>query len=620
MREERSDSVRSVMDVLNTLRQQLQVDRIRARGQANVAGGAAEASRRAHAILNQTGIRRVLSNGFRLYEAQKGFAQWGTPLRERFREVYFDFLGEVRGAIDESLALSRNDQAAEREEEAAYGESLLLWMESSPMQEAAMSTQASFTAAFTGQETNLTSVLNNLVPSLNFALPEMPARARNAINLAVGRNPSLRTDPARTWATGPVPALADAALARIDQVEQVMNRGRMLLRAAIARFDVWLQAPAQPIDVADRVDELFHTRDAGYGQLLHDRLQLMLNNLEGRGQLFAHTLRPGDTQNCTSPTTIGQSPRPYEFIFCQFAANLDSNASTLLHELAHAVIPGRGTRGSATSGAPIDRAYAGERLMLHMTTEEALNNAESYAQLITVLAGLTPTTIPTDTVTGCADSGPWLDALAVAQSAHRTAWGYLEGARDALDQGVAIQPWLRTLIDTHLGTPSDTDLRGILTDFQNLDADPNVWHSGHTFTCPAARACPANALAFDNRRLYRSGSVVSSSRSGSSAPRICPGFFSLATADDRARAAHVIISRSFGDSLLIHKNRVWSYAALALELYRIGVGAPPASSLAEHQAADQPPGTTPPTSTTPPAAPSRFSPFSDSSRTSPPPR
>jgi hypothetical protein len=589
MHEERSDSVRSAMGFLDALRGNLEVDRLRARNQSRVASGAADASRRAHAILNQAGIRTVLRNGSQVYSAQRDMAQWGTPLRERFREVYFSFLSEVRAAIDESLSLSRNDQAAEREEEAAYGENLLLWMEASPMQEAAASTQASFTAAFQGQEANLTSVLTNLVPSLNFAVPGMFARARNAINLAVGRNPRLINDPARTWATGAVPALADAALAQIDQIEQTMNRGRVLLRAAIARLAAWLQAPAQPIDVADRVDELFHTRDAGYGQLLQDRLQLMLDNIEGRGQLNAHTHRPSDTSNCTTPTTLGQMPRPYEFVFCRFSTNLDSNSWTLLHEVAHAVIPGRGTHASAINGAPIDRAYEGERLMLRMTTEEALNNAESYAQLIAVLAGLTPQTIPSDTVTGCTDSAPWLDAMALAQSAHRRAWTYLEEARDALDRGVAIEPWLRTLIDRHLGTPSDVQLRGMLTDFGQLQAEGSVWHIGHTFSCAPRRTCPANALAFDNRRVYRDGSVVMSSRSGSSAPRICPGFFNLPGADERARAAHVIVSRSFGDSLLIHKDRVWGYAALALEIYRRDIGAPPASSLAEHQAADRPP-------------------------------
>lgn len=622
MHEAQSDSVRSAMDFLDTLRRSLQVDRIRAHAEVDRAAGPAEGSRRAHPILNQARIRTTLRRGSQIYNAQRDLAQWGTPLRERFREVYFDFLGEVRAAIDDALSLSRNDQAAEREEQGAYGESLLQWMEASPMQEAAMSTQASFTAAFQGQESNLTAVLNNVVPALNFALPGMPARARNAINLAVGRNPSLINDPARRWATGPVPALADAALAQIDQVEQIMNRGRVLLRAAIALLDVWLQAPAQPINVADRVDELFHTRDAGYGQLVRDRLQLMLNNIDGRGQLFAHTLRPGDTSNCTSPTTLGQTPRAYEFIFCRFSTNLDSNASTMLHELAHAVIPGRGTRGSAESGAPLDRAYSGERLMLRMTTEEALNNAESYAQLIGVLAGLTPAAVPSDTVTGCTDSAPWLDAMALAQSAHRRAWTNLEPARDALARGVAIEPPLRALIDTHLGTPSDADLRGMLTDFGNLEAEATVWHMGHTFTCPPARTCPSNALAFDDRRIYRSGSVVSSRRSGSSNPRICPGFFSLPTADDRARAAHVIVSRSFGDSFLLHKDRVWDYAALALALYRRDIGATPASSLAEHQAADRPPSTTSPTTTpptTPPSSPSQFSPFSDSSRSSPPP-
>jgi|GEM_PF-2903773 len=586
--EESADSIRSAADFLDTLRQQLQVDRIRARGQAAAARGPAEGSRLAHPILNQRGIRAVLLRGKRIYDAQRRLLNFGHPLLERFRSVYFNFLGEVLAEFNEALALSRNDRAAETEEQNAYGESLVLWMEASPMREAAMHDQATFTAAFQSQEANLTQVLTNVVPYLNLAQPGMPDRARDAINQAVGRNPDLIRDPARTWATGPVPGLADAALAQIDQANQTMNRGRSLLRDAIVRLNLWLQTPAQPIDVADRVDELFRTRDVGYGQLLRDRLQLMLDNVEGRGQLFAHTLRPGDTSNCATVTTLGQMPQPYEFIFCRFSTNVDSNASTLLHELAHAVVPGRGTRGSAASGAPIDRAYSGERLMLRMTTEEALNNAESYAQLVEALTGLRRDAVPSDTVTGCADSGPLMDAIAMAQSAHRRAWTYLEPAADTMDRGAAIEPWLRDLVNAHLGSPSDRDLRAMLRDFGNLEADAFVWHTGHTFSCPSASACPANALAFDNRRIYRSGTVASRSISGSSAPRICPPFFSLATTDDRARAAHVIVSRSFGDSFLIHKDRAWGYAALALALYRRDIGAPPAANLAEHQAADQP--------------------------------
>jgi hypothetical protein len=587
--EERAESVRGAISFLDLLRQQLQVDRMRARAAAAAAAGIADASRRAHLILNQAGIRGVLQRGKRIYDAQRTLLHWGHPLLGRFREVYFNFLSEVLGAFNESLALSRNDRAAETEEQTAYGENLVLWMEASPMREAAMAGQATFTTTFQSQEANLTSVLTNFVPNLNLAQPGMPARAREAINRAVGRTPSLLTDPARTWATGPVPGLADAALAQIDQAEQTMDRGRSLLRVAIARLDLWLQAPTQPIDVADRVDELFHTRDVGYGQLLRDRLQLMLTNIEGGGRLFAHTHSPADTSNCTTPTVLGQMPQPYEFVFCRFSTNLDSNASTMLHELAHAVIPGRGSRGSAETGAPIDRAYSGERLMLRMTTEEALNNAESYAQLIVVLAGVPVTAVSADVVTGCADSGTWLDAMAVAQSAHRRAWSYLESAQAALAGGTAIQSWLRDLINTHLGSPSDTALSGMLTDFGNLQAEGSLWHIGHTFSCPPARACPSNALAFDNRRIYRSGAVASRSRSGSSDPRICPAFFSLGSPDDRARAAHVIVSLSFGNSILIHPDRAWGYAALALALYRRDIGAAPAASLAEHQAADQPP-------------------------------
>jgi hypothetical protein len=585
LEEEKADSVRSAAAFLDTLRENIRADRARARMEAATAGGIAEGSRRAHRILNQTRIREVLRRGQTIYEAQRTLLNWGHPLLGRLREVYFRFLDEVRGAFDESLALSRHDQQAERAEETAYGESLVLWMEASAMREAAMADQPTFTAAFQSQESDLTAVLTNVVPSLNFAQPGMPARAREAISRAIGRNPDLVTDPARSWATGPVPGLADAAVAQIDQAEQTMNRGRTNLRTSISRLDAWLQAPTQPSAAADRVNELFQTRDPGYGRLVRDRLQLMLDNLEGRGQFFAHMHRPDDTSTCAATDTLGQTPRPYEFVFCRFTADMDQNAATLLDGLASAVIPGRGTRGAAGMESPGDRAHSGERLMLRMSTEQALNNAESYAQLIQVLAGGTVQTIPSDTISGCTDAGLLLDALALAQSAHRRAWSYLEEAQNSLNAGGTIEPWLRTLIDRFLSTPSNAELAGLLTDFGNLQRDATVWHLGHTFSCAPASSCPAGALAFDDQRIYRNGSVIPRRRPAIRNPRICAAFFSLSP-DDRARVAHVIVSLSFGSSFLLHPDRAWGYASLALAIYSRDSSAPPASSLAEHTAAD----------------------------------
>jgi Domain of unknown function (DUF4157) len=592
LREESAESIRSAGDFIDSLRQQITVERMQARRAVATAGGVAEASRRAHRILNQTGIRARLERGRRIYEAQRGLLDRNHPLLGRFRETYARFLTEVREAFDEALALSRNDRAAETEEQSAYGESLVLWLEASPLHDAALGSRTTFTAADVSasqrQETDLATVLTNIVPNLNLVQPGMPARARNAVN---GARPWITATggapPARTMATSPTQTAADTAVAQIDQAEQTVVRSRTLLHTAIDRLDVWLQAPTQPVDVADRVNDLFNTRDPGYGALLRSRLQVMLDNMEGHGTLFAHTLRQDDTSNCASPTTLGQTPHAYEFIFCRFSTNVDSNAAVLLHELAHAVIPERGSRGSAETGAPVDRAYEGERLMHRMSTEQALNNAESYAQLILVLAGLPVTATPTDTVTGCANSGPLLDAIALAQSAHRRAWNNLELAQAALSSGGTVDPTLRTLLNTHLGSPSDAELRAMLTDFGNLQADATVWHLGHTFTCVAAGGCPANAVAFDNRRAYRTAGVVARPRSISSTPRICPSFFSL-SADDQARVAHMLVSLSFGESFLLRKDKAPGYASLALALYQQDISAPPAASLAEHQAADAP--------------------------------
>jgi len=146
---------------------------------------------------------------------------------------------------------------------------------------------------------------------------------------------------------------------------------------------------------------------------------------------------------------------------------------------------------------------------------------------------------------------------------------------------------LRTLIDTHLGTPSDALLMDMLNDFGILQSEATLWSIGHTFSCAPASACPANALAFDDRRIYRNGSVVARRQPAVRNPRLCAAFFTL-NADDRARAAHVLVSLSFGDTLLAHPERAWGYAALALAIYHRDFGAPPASSLAEHTAADAP--------------------------------
>jgi hypothetical protein len=193
--------------------------------------------------------------------------------------------------------------------------------------------------------------------------------------------------------------------------------------------------------------------------------------------------------------------------------------------------------------------------------------------------------IPTDTVSGCADAGPLLDALALAQSAHRRAWSYLQQARNALNGGGVIEPWLRSLIDSNLNTPSDAELTAMLNDFGNLQNDATVWHMGHTFSCAPAGSCPAGVMAFDDRRMYRNGSVTPRRRPAIHNPRVCPAFFALG-ADDRARVAHVMVSLSFGDSFLARPQRAFGYASLVLAIYHRDFGAPPASSLAEHTAAD----------------------------------
>jgi len=609
MRQMREEAARRAIEFIESMQRSLAADRARARIAATRAGGRGAAGRAAHPILNQSIVRTYIIRVRGIYDAQRTLLDPNGALLGDMHLAYANFLGEAREALDQTTEI-RSNRPQDPAEEAAFLETQLIWLEASPLRAERLTGRTTFTAADVTasqrQETDVTSVLPvviaRILPTVNLVQPGASARLRSLIEGARTRITAPASGPpARTTATGPVPTAADAVLNQINGAEQAIERGRVLLRAAIASLDVWLNAPTQPNNAVTRVDELFHTQDPGYGRLLHDRIQLMLTNLEGSGTLIIRLHTPDQAMACTTPSVLGERTAPYNFVFCSISPNVDSNAGVLLHELAHAVIPGRGTRGSAAVGFPVDRAYAGERLMLRMTTEEALNNAESYSHLIRVLAGLSARPPRADTATACTDANPLLDALALAEAAQRRAWSYLDDVQLAVTAGRAPVAWVRTLIDTHLSTPADPLMLEILRDFSTLQSEGTIWHIPHTFNCLTARECPANAIALDNRRVFRDGSVTSRrGRAADTGIRICPGFFALA-GPNRARAAYAIVSLSLGDGLLLHPDRIWSYASLALEIYTSDLSTPPASSLAEHQAADAPSRPVPPGA--PPATP-----------------
>lgn len=93
-----------------------------------------------------------------------------------------------------------------------------------------------------------------------------------------------------------------------------------------------------------------------------------------------------------------------------------ATARALVHEFAHAV----------TGGAPItDRAYQGERILPRLSTDEALTNAENFAEFIQDLAENRPFAgvTPEDRIT-CAEAskGVVSDALAKAERWNTNAW------------------------------------------------------------------------------------------------------------------------------------------------------------------------------------------------------
>ena len=589
----------------NAMAGQVQAMRRAAASALRTTTGRAEGPRAFHRHLNQEMLGRLLNNTISVFEAQRSSVPGvnfpaESPEQTRLGEAYARAIDQFGLAIEEAHTNTPNLAPAIREtEEARYTSNHLRWLEANPAAPLAAGVRTTFTQTEVDLSAQRHQRVSTQLPDLIATIHEYnlagdgAQRLLNVLRTAVYR---LAQDP-QTHSVQPqqdttLLASIQPVLNQLDGIQWAVSEAVGRLDQAVTRTRAFATNVVANPAVGGALQAHFSTRDPGYATLLADRLARMARELRGQGSLTIHAPNPSDRSCGTgsigggTSTTLAHA-EPNQFYFCGNVqrGNLQT-VITVLHETAHAVIPGRGSRGNVATGFPLDRAYAGERLMRRMTTEEALNNAESYAELVTVLAGLTVNPIPTDTVSGCTDAAPLLDALALAQSAHRRAWSYLEGAQSQLRSGNAIDTSLRSQINTHLGNPSDAELLVMLEDFGSLQSNATTWHVSHNFVCATVRDCPDGALAFDNRRIYRNGAVSERRRRGNVDIHLCPAYFSLSI-EDRVRVTHAIMSLSTGDFFLQRPQNVWGYAGLALAIYRDDFGVPPAANLSEHLAADR---------------------------------
>ncbi|HEX6369536.1 MAG TPA: DUF4157 domain-containing protein [Longimicrobium sp.] len=400
---------------------------------ATTTAGDADARRAFHQRLNQEVLGRLLANAVSVFQAQRSDLPGvnfpaESPEQTRMGEAYARAMEQIGLAMSEARANAAGMAPAIRDsEEAAYLRNHVRWLDANP----AMPLNAGIRTTFTQAEVDISArrhqsvsaELNTLVADVHrYDLAGNGAdRLRLALQNAVYR---LERDPA----TGGVHARPDAALQATIQpvldnlagiqwaIDQAVDR----LRRAESRTRAFAADPAGNQAAGDTLQTHFHTRDPGYATLLADRLARLGRELRGEGRLTVHARNPGDPScRLRSVGITAAHADANRFYFCSTVApGNDGTVSTVIHETVHAVIPGLGATGAVSSSAdtPDDRAYEFERIYAHLSTEEALQNAESYSWYVDALLGVavTRTSAPQDTVTGCADPAPVHSAIARA--------------------------------------------------------------------------------------------------------------------------------------------------------------------------------------------------------------
>jgi hypothetical protein len=291
----------------------------------------------------------------------------------------------------------------------------------------------------------------------------------------------------------------------------------------------------------------------------------------------------------------GYSPGPMKFTLCGIAGTPASLAATMIHELAHAVLPDVGVGGKPASNHPsgvLDRAYREERLLKHLSTVEAMTNAESYAQLVTGLnqAGPVPSRIGyPDKLKNCADPSAVETGLGRAQVAARMLATWLTGLVELMGRhGLTLQ---------QVGNPSVTTLTSMFPTFttiaqlQDLLNDAGVifnnFSNPESVTCaPRKESCPEGRLGFGYEYAVTATSInkLPSVIDKSGYLNLCPAWFSAADAD-RRRATYALVASEYlagaGVKRLTPDDAI-RLASLAMAVTEETLPAPVAKSAVEH--------------------------------------
>jgi hypothetical protein len=204
---------------------------------------------------------------------------------------------------------------------------------------------------------------------------------------------------------------------QVKKIGPTVKQAGLWVGKALTRFRAYVadqKAPAnQPVQA--RVEARFGKGASGRPEVLAkiDRVAGLIGGRLDRRD-FEVECHDKKTDNLCGQMAAAYVPGyGSTVVFCPgfFSGDSSELSLELIHELAHSLMGG--------PARIADRGYRGERITPMLSTEEALTNAESYAEFIVDLAvGTVPSTAPTDVIgKSCPESWgqPIREAIAKAQ-------------------------------------------------------------------------------------------------------------------------------------------------------------------------------------------------------------
>jgi Domain of unknown function (DUF4157) len=572
--------------------------------------GHAAAARAFHQHLNQGVLGRLLNNAISVFEAQRSdnphinFPS-ESPEQTRLGEAFALVMAQIGSAIEEARANAANLAPAVRSaEEIRSEENHLRWFETNPSAPLGAGVRRTFTRAevdlsarrhqqMATELANLTARFHEQDLSGNRA--ERLRRALLDATYRLVRDPA--TDQAQAQPDAAMQATVRPLIDQLAGISWAISQAVARLQLAESRTRAFAGDPAANQPVGNTLQAHFSTRDPGYAGVLSDRLGRMARELRGEGALKVHARDPQDRDCGVGSVGGGLSivaahAGPNRFHFCGLVTVGDAETvSTVVHETAHAVIPNLGASGAVTpaTSTPRDRAYAYERIYSRLSTEEALDNAESYAFYVDAVVGaqVQRPSAPDDIVTGCADVDADTVRNAIARATYRIRLGAIWADQTAAEhRGADLPQGIVDIVREGFPGADVARARAILMHLRDLASTLN--YSLRLACRPGTDGeARAGALVYGRaNRVTATAVAATSAKYPAGTLRVCPAWF---------RADTPIREDALTSLLILHYRSavptadVRGFVAL---VRRIQEGAHPSvagRTLPQHQAADAPP-------------------------------